>query len=111
MRLSQSRLSEAIGGTMQQSDVSALERGRVTLPRRDRLERVAAALCLPLGELLARSGWADAERYFEQADPPEPRADDARKERLCALIRDTDMTDLRAVALESLLRSWREEVA
>ena len=44
-----------------QSDVSRLERGKVGLPRRDRLERVAGVLGLSVGELLARSGWAGAE--------------------------------------------------
>jgi hypothetical protein len=34
-----------------------LERDRVTLPRRERLARIAAALDLPLGQLLAASGW------------------------------------------------------
>ena len=41
-----------------QSDVSRLERGKVALPHRDRLERIAAVLDLALGELLARSGWS-----------------------------------------------------
>jgi transcriptional regulator with XRE-family HTH domain len=49
---------------MTQSDVSRLERDKITLPRRDRLERIADALDIPLGELLASSGWADADRFF-----------------------------------------------
>lgn len=52
------------GLEVRQSDISRLERGRVALPRRARLERIAAALDLPLGELLARSGWAGAAVAF-----------------------------------------------
>src|SRR5688572_24178143 len=50
----------AEGEYVRQSEVSRLERDRVGLPRRARLERIAAALGLSLGELLARSGWAEA---------------------------------------------------
>ena len=62
--LTQEELAARIGGEgeyVRQSDVSRLERGRVGLPRRARLERIAAALGLPAGEVLARSGWAGAE--------------------------------------------------
>lgn len=52
-----------------QSDVSRLERGRVALPRGDRLERIAAVLGLSVGELLARSGWAGAAAAFGESDP------------------------------------------
>jgi transcriptional regulator with XRE-family HTH domain len=44
--------------TFRQSDVSRLERGKVDLPHRDRLEHMATVLGLSLGELLARSGWS-----------------------------------------------------
>jgi transcriptional regulator with XRE-family HTH domain len=44
--------------TFRQSDVSRLERGKVALPHRDRLEHMAAVLGISLGELLARSGWS-----------------------------------------------------
>jgi transcriptional regulator with XRE-family HTH domain len=47
-----------------QCDVSRLERGKVLLPHRERLTQIAAVLELPLGELLARSGWAGAETLF-----------------------------------------------
>ena len=57
----------AEGEWLNQSDVSRLERGRVGLPRRARLERIAAALGLPLGDLLAHSGWAGADRAFAGA--------------------------------------------
>ncbi|CAA9568131.1 MAG: hypothetical protein AVDCRST_MAG49-3287 [uncultured Thermomicrobiales bacterium] len=55
---------------VRQSEISRLERGRVGLPRRDRLTRIAEALRLPLAELLARSGWAGAAAAFApQSDP------------------------------------------
>jgi transcriptional regulator with XRE-family HTH domain len=47
-----------------QSDVSRLERGKVLLPHRERLTQIAAVLELPLGELLAQSGWAGADSLF-----------------------------------------------
>ena len=43
--------------TFRQSDVSRLERGKVVLPHRERLEHFAAVLGLSLGEILARAGW------------------------------------------------------
>ena len=77
---SQEDLAERIDDGMRQADVSRLERGRVTLPRHQRLERIAAALGLSPGELLARSGWAGAEAAFaappsaeERPSSPSPR--------------------------------------
>jgi transcriptional regulator with XRE-family HTH domain len=58
----QEQLAEQIsiyGEYVRQSEISRLENGWVQLPRRERLEKLAAALDLPLGELLARSGWAN----------------------------------------------------
>ena len=73
---SQEELAERIGDGVRQADVSRLERGRVVLPRRQRMERIAAALGLSLGELLARSGWAGAGAAFDPPavvdDRPEP---------------------------------------
>ena len=46
------------GDDVRQSDISRLELGKVGLPRRARLQRIAAALGMSAGELLARSGWA-----------------------------------------------------
>ncbi|HET8521773.1 MAG TPA: helix-turn-helix domain-containing protein, partial [Thermomicrobiales bacterium] len=67
----QERLAVTIDEGMTQSDVSRLERDKVGLPRRRRLERLAQALDLPLGELLARSGWTDADQYFGPSSPGE----------------------------------------
>lgn len=71
---SQDRLAEMVDDRMRQGDVSALERGKVKLPRRERLDRVARALNLTTGELLARSGWANAERFLapDPSEEPEP---------------------------------------
>lgn len=55
------RVAACGDGTFRQSDVSRVERGKVTLPHRARLAHIAAVLGLPLGELLARSGWMGAE--------------------------------------------------
>ncbi len=41
-------------------------------PRHDQLERIAAIFGVPLGELLARSGWADADASFGANGPPAP---------------------------------------
>ena len=58
--LTQEQLAEAIGDNVKQSDVSRLERNKITLPRRERLEQLAMALEVSLGDLLARTGWLTA---------------------------------------------------
>ena len=52
-----------------QSDISRLERGIVTLPHFTRMRSLAAALELPVGELLAKSGWTGAEEAFPPTHP------------------------------------------
>jgi transcriptional regulator with XRE-family HTH domain len=54
--LRQEQLAARIGGGVRQSEVSRLERDRVTPPRRERFVRTTAALDLPLGQMLAASG-------------------------------------------------------
>jgi transcriptional regulator with XRE-family HTH domain len=66
--LTQEDLAERIGGGVQQSEVSRLETDRVLLPRRLRLEQIARALEVPLGELLLRSGWVGAEAIESRSD-------------------------------------------
>jgi transcriptional regulator with XRE-family HTH domain len=79
--LTQEALAERIGDGVRQADVSRMERGRVALPRRRRLERIAAALELPVGELLARSGWAGAAAAFDpERRPARPASDPDRAE-------------------------------
>ena len=63
--LTQEQLAEMIGGGVRQSEISRLEHDRVALPRRQRLEQIATALDVSLGELLARSGWAGADAEFD----------------------------------------------
>lgn len=60
--LTQEELAERVGDSVRQPEISRLERNRITLPRRARLELIANALDLPLGLLLASSGWVGAEQ-------------------------------------------------
>lgn len=57
--LTQEELAARVGQGMRQSDVSRLEHNLIALPRRRRLERIAAALDLSTGKLLAEAGWFD----------------------------------------------------
>jgi len=59
--LTQEALAAEVGDGVRQSEISRLESDRIVLPRRERLERLALALDVPLGELLARSGWTGAD--------------------------------------------------
>ncbi len=73
--LSQEELAARVcelGSDIRQADISRIERGRVALPRRRRLEHIATALGLSLGELLAASGWAGAGETFATALVEEP---------------------------------------
>ena len=74
----QEELAEQIsadGEYVRQSEISRIENGKIALPRRERLERLAQVLELPMGELLARSGWAGAESHF---GPPATEIDTSR---------------------------------
>jgi transcriptional regulator with XRE-family HTH domain len=70
--LTQAALAERVATCgdwgFRQSDISRLERGIVTLPHFTRMRSLAAALELPVGELLAKSGWTGAEGAFPSAD-------------------------------------------
>ena len=55
--LTQEQFAERIGEGVRQSEVSRLERDMTLLPRRDRLEKLAAGLDLSLGDLLVLTGW------------------------------------------------------
>ena len=68
--LSQEQLADLVGEHMRQAEISRLENDHVSLPRRERLERLAEALDVPLGELLARSGWTGADEFLRPAEPP-----------------------------------------
>lgn len=81
MGLTQEELAERVGENVRQSDISRLERDYVGLPRRARLEALARALDLSLGELLLRSGWITAgsdlqdQETISSAFGPVPGAD------------------------------------
>jgi transcriptional regulator with XRE-family HTH domain len=62
---------------VRQSEISRIENGKIDLPRRERLIRLAEVLSLSLGELLARSGWAGADLHFRQNDRVEAVPEDA----------------------------------
>jgi transcriptional regulator with XRE-family HTH domain len=79
--LTQEELALRIGDAVRQAEVSRLEHDRIVLPRRDRLERIATALDLPLGVLLASSGWVGAAQAF----PPQHEPPDAATNGLVAL--------------------------
>jgi len=71
--LTQAALAERVATCgdwgFRQSDISRLERGIVTLPHFTRMRSLAAALELPVGELLSQSGWTGAEGAFPSHDP------------------------------------------
>ncbi len=70
LNLTQEELAERVGEGVRQSEISRLERNRVALPRRHRMEALAVALEIPVGVLLARSGWSGAEEIdWDHADP------------------------------------------
>jgi len=82
---------------VRQSEISRIESGKIDLPRRDRLIRLAEVLDLPLGELLARSGWAGAERYFQ----PSPTVDTGVVESDTGDTNETSTPPIRLVATSS----------
>ncbi len=55
--LTQQQLAARVGNGVRQSEISRLEHNRVSLPRRERLERIAASLDLSIGDLLVLTGW------------------------------------------------------
>jgi transcriptional regulator with XRE-family HTH domain len=73
--LTQEQLADRIGASVRQAEVSRLENDRIILPRRQRLELLAAALDVSLGELLTRSGWmkeGDALPQDDLEQEPDP---------------------------------------
>lgn len=57
--LSQEAFAELLGPGVRQSEISRLERGQVTMPRPQRLHRMAQVLEMPVGELLLLTSWAN----------------------------------------------------
>jgi transcriptional regulator with XRE-family HTH domain len=72
--LTQEQLAQRIGDTVRQAEVSRLENNRISLPRRERLAAIAAALEVSLGELLIRTGWMDEGDDLAEAILMPPRA-------------------------------------
>jgi transcriptional regulator with XRE-family HTH domain len=63
LELSQAQLARRVGKPYSQADVSRLERGDVDLPRLGTLIKLAAALEVPVGNLLIVSGWFTDEHF------------------------------------------------
>jgi transcriptional regulator with XRE-family HTH domain len=59
--LTQEQLAERVGDNVRQSHISQLEKDVVKFPRRERLEGIAAALDVTLGDLLISTGWLEIE--------------------------------------------------
>ncbi len=74
--LTQQQLAERIGDGVEQSEVSRLERDQVALPRRPRMEQLARALEIPVGVLLARSGWTGAEAIGSSTGSPPSKVEE-----------------------------------
>jgi transcriptional regulator with XRE-family HTH domain len=59
--LTQEQLAARVGDNMRQSHISQLEKDFVKFPRRERLDAIAAALDVTLGDLLISTGWLEIE--------------------------------------------------
>src|SRR5262249_2092289 len=112
--LTQEELAERIGDGVRQAEVSRLECDRVTLPRRPRLERIAAALGLPLGDVLATAGWSGADSAFGPRAQPVMTAESSpgslRSDQIDFPLQPPDtssMTDLRYALVRSQELHWR----
>jgi transcriptional regulator with XRE-family HTH domain len=113
--LTQEELADRIGDGVRQAEVSRLECDRVALPRRRRLERIAAALDVPVGELLAAAGWSGADGAFR---PPTPAAEEPAALSVPAPPEADDppvvhhlpsMTDLRHALIRAQELHWQTE--
>jgi len=77
MGLTQEQLAERVGDHTRQSHISQLENDVVKFPRRERLEAIAAALDVTLGDLLISTGWLEIEHaalieQIEDDEEPDP---------------------------------------
>ncbi len=61
MGLTQEELAARVGDNARQSDISRLEKDGVEFPRRERLDAIANALGVTLGDLLISTGWLEIE--------------------------------------------------
>ncbi len=77
MGLTQEQLAERLGDSVRQSEISRLEKDGVEFPRRERLDAIAAALDVTLGDLLISTGWLEVEHaqmieQIEDEGEPDP---------------------------------------
>ncbi|MDQ3654733.1 MAG: helix-turn-helix domain-containing protein, partial [Chloroflexota bacterium] len=77
MGLTQEELANRVGAGVRQSDISRLEKDMIEFPRRERLEAIAAALDVTLGDLLIATGWLEIEHaqlieQIEDDEEPDP---------------------------------------
>jgi len=96
--LTQEQVANRIGESVRQAEISRLEHDHVTLPRRERLEQLAAALDLELGVLLARSGWVGADRAIlpagrDAAAPPPGDLEDVLEKAKEVVVHLQDLVD------------------
>jgi len=91
-----------LGSEIDQADISRIELGKVDLPRRRRLEHLAAALELSLGELLEASGWVGAaERFVDDTNVPSPPHESPKSTPVAAPVPDLPaIPTLRRVTLD-----------
>ncbi len=73
--LTQEQLAERVGPSVRQSEISRLEHDGIALPRRSRLEEIAAALDVSIGDLLVTTGWMDEENRASLLPDPAPLED------------------------------------
>ncbi len=71
--LTQEQLAFRVGNGVRQSEISRLEHDGIALPRRSRLEEIAAALEVSIGDLLVTTGWMEEEN--RPALVPDPSLD------------------------------------
>ena len=113
--LTQEELAERIDEGVRQSEVSRLENDRISLPRRARLEQLAVALEVTLGDLMVHTRWMSDEGEGGRQAPPAGAAptragDDEVTTRLDAV--EGAITDVRSAvtAVDVRLRSALEAV-
>lgn len=81
--MTQEELAERVADGTRQSDISRIEKDLVEFPRRERMEAIAGALGVTLGDLLIATGWLEIEHaamieQIKDDEEPDPNVlDDA----------------------------------
>ena len=113
--LTQEQLAERIGEGVRQSDISRLERDQMSLPRRDRLQQIAASLDLSIGDLLVLTGWMDDQHrrsLDDGATPAQTAKDDSvSREVLMAAVEALDAARLMMIETSALLDAAEHNLA